>query len=332
MKNSSINFLKAISCMCVVFIHAKFPGPAGSLISALSRFAVMFFFMISGFYSYGEDRDKNHTKTIKKIKKIAALLIISSLFYLIWEGALVCVRSGGHALSSWLLSIFSIDNWIDFILLNRVSVSELLWFLVALIYCYLLWLAVNKLKCEKLIGAISVVILVIGITGQPVFRAFDVPIDSVIFRTAWLYGFPVFALSNRLHYYYHKRQMHIPSLLLVAGVIAGMCAVCAEWFFFGSLEYYIGTVVCTFCMFLFAVQNPDVLSNKAICFIGEKLSMYIYIIHWAVMPLVLKTAALLKFQGTFVFEWLYPIAVFVCSAIVAGFMYKLLDMSERSKN
>ena len=55
-RNLKLNLLKGFACIGVVFIHVTFPGKAGSIISAISGYAVPIFYMIAGYYIYGKDR------------------------------------------------------------------------------------------------------------------------------------------------------------------------------------------------------------------------------------------------------------------------------------
>ena len=48
-KNYTLYFFEGLACLLVVLIHAPFPGTLGIIFSSAGRFAVPFFFMISGF-------------------------------------------------------------------------------------------------------------------------------------------------------------------------------------------------------------------------------------------------------------------------------------------
>ena len=53
--NYCMDFLKGLACIFVVFIHVKFPGDFGQAVQAIARFAVPFFFMVSGYYYFRPD-------------------------------------------------------------------------------------------------------------------------------------------------------------------------------------------------------------------------------------------------------------------------------------
>ena len=51
-KNNTLELIKLFASYMVVFIHVPFHGRFGAAIDALARFAVPFFFLVSGYYSY----------------------------------------------------------------------------------------------------------------------------------------------------------------------------------------------------------------------------------------------------------------------------------------
>ena len=57
MRNKCLDGMKAIAACMVIFIHIDLPGQTGVFIEALSRFAVPFFFMISGYFCYYNGKD-----------------------------------------------------------------------------------------------------------------------------------------------------------------------------------------------------------------------------------------------------------------------------------
>lgn len=49
------NLFKGLACICVVFIHVRFPGIVGDVIWKLSQYAVPTFLMISGYFAIQKD-------------------------------------------------------------------------------------------------------------------------------------------------------------------------------------------------------------------------------------------------------------------------------------
>ena len=73
--NNTLNLLKGLACMGVVFIHVNFPGELGQIVIALSRSAVALFFLISGYYLYWDDPKEIDEKMPKKLKNMGVYIL-----------------------------------------------------------------------------------------------------------------------------------------------------------------------------------------------------------------------------------------------------------------
>ena len=80
-----LNALKIIAAFFVVGIHVHFPGDFGRGFIAVARFAVPFFFMVSGFFSYYENKNAINEKYKRKIRHLATIFGGSFLLYLAYE-------------------------------------------------------------------------------------------------------------------------------------------------------------------------------------------------------------------------------------------------------
>lgn len=311
--------------MCVVFIHTKFPGDMGALIDAFSRTAVAYFFIVSGWFSWYEDREKASEKCRKRLLHTIKLLIISFVLYLVWGGLLELVRGGAGGLCQWLTTVLAPEQWLRFFLLNAVAVAEPLWYLSALIYCYGAWLLISRFRWEHLAGILAAVLLAAALGGQ----VFSIAPLKETARTAWLYGIPVFTLANRWHEAL-ARGMKLSGKTISWMIALSVSLTGLEWHMLGKMEFSAGSILLAFSLFSLAIRQPALFSNKAVCTIGERYSMYVYILHWAVMSIVLKLAAMLKIEGFRLFSWLYPIAVFVLTlamAMIAEYVAKKISVT-----
>lgn len=64
MRNKTLDLIKLLSAYAVIFIHFRMPGIPGAFADALSRFAVPLFFVISGYYAFGNDNKKLKRKAL----------------------------------------------------------------------------------------------------------------------------------------------------------------------------------------------------------------------------------------------------------------------------
>lgn len=95
MRNKCLNFFKGLACIMVIFIHFPFSGFFGSLIHNFAGFAVPLFFLISGYYSYNENREIVMKKLNRKTLHILHLCIVSTLLYLSYT-IISCYIKGGY--------------------------------------------------------------------------------------------------------------------------------------------------------------------------------------------------------------------------------------------
>ena len=75
---NSIDFLNGLACIAVVFIHVKFPTPFDKPVTAFSRFAVPFFFAVSGFF-FSSGETCNLVSTARKLRHAIILGIVATV-------------------------------------------------------------------------------------------------------------------------------------------------------------------------------------------------------------------------------------------------------------
>ena len=72
-QNNCINFIKGCACFGILYMHTSYDFFVSSILTCLFRFAVLIFFMISGYYCFNNDRMLVEQKMPKKIKHILKL-------------------------------------------------------------------------------------------------------------------------------------------------------------------------------------------------------------------------------------------------------------------
>jgi len=137
-KYDSIDFFKGICCIACVFIHYNFPGELGIAVKTVCRIAVPFFFFVSGYFFLNKDNVITKERLKSKINHILKMLFYSGIFY-----AIFCVIGYKVMSKSWTISNFvaqriDLGSITKFFITNDPFVYAHLWFLLALLYCYLL--------------------------------------------------------------------------------------------------------------------------------------------------------------------------------------------------
>lgn len=134
----SFDFVKCIACFCVVFIHCRDQMICGGPIASLCKWAVPFFFVISGYF-FMPPQENRHKYVTRKILHIFKIIVFAAAFYFIWTLIKIRLVDYGFDLSV----LFSKVAIRKFILTNTPFLYTHLWFLFALLYCYIFTLFLN---------------------------------------------------------------------------------------------------------------------------------------------------------------------------------------------
>ncbi|MBQ3426756.1 MAG: acyltransferase [Clostridia bacterium] len=267
--NYCLDFIKGIACICVVFMHCEFPGIMGTAIQSISRFCVPFFFMVSGYFCYYEDKTRAKS-TWLKIKHILMITAVASLFYAIT--AVITAKITGKTLN---VSINQILYWLVFN--NPSIIVSQLWFLFALIYVYIMYAVVERFNLYRLAYImIPILLLIYTVMAQGAHLA-GVSIPNMYYRNFLIEGFPLFMLGHWIHR--NKDRLDISNKTLIVVIAASTLLCVAERFILGR---DFGVNICSFpqvtALFLYAVNNPEK-HEGAVQRLGKDCSMLVYILH-----------------------------------------------------
>lgn len=321
-KNDTLNALKGIGCILVVFIHVQFPGVFGQSVIALSRSAVALFFMISGYFLYRDDMDEMIKKMPVKIVRTAKLTVIAFFIYLVWESAVRFVGTGAEKVLAWYTTeLFTLKSLAQIIFISYDPVVGHLWFLVALLEAYVLVFVLFKLK-HKPNAVIAIIALEIHIVLTAVSNLANWGLEMTIFRSVWFYGLPFLIIG----YWIKSREKDLLRIFdtrfLIVGIFVGAALTLCERFFVGNLQIFNGSIIMMTSAFLLAVKYPSGSIFKGLTVLGEKYSTDIYIYHWIVKELLIKVKDLLNIHQIW-FSWVSPVAAIAVTFIGIWFLSKV---------
>ena len=134
---NSFDAIKAIACIAIIFIHFKMPDPVGDPIKMVARFAVPFFFLVSGFFYLSKDGACPVDVAVRKIKHILKLTFWAVAFYAVYLPTFKNATLKSWDMGAYLAERFTCAKIAKFFLSNDPFVYAHLWFLFALVYCYL---------------------------------------------------------------------------------------------------------------------------------------------------------------------------------------------------
>lgn len=329
-KENNINHtfftIKALACFCVVMIHCAFPTKIGELLLIFSRWAVPFFFMLSGFFSYYENSDILNTKINHRLKKTVKLAIKSFLLYFIVN---ILINYFKGSFNTFLHSISNWKNILKLVLCNWttpfIGVGHI-WFLLADIYVYIIFKFIVKHNKYKLAYLFSIVSL-IGIYLIEVFSlVLGYSFEGIYIRNAFLLGLPLFMLGH----YISKNKNKILSIdkkkiIIVFTLLYSFAFIIETLILKGRFEFYLNNIIFNILMFLIALNYPNI---KIGWEIGKNHSSNIYVIHYLVIIILnlISTQILNK-----IFSYIAPILVFVISLIISIIINKITNIKMESK-
>ena len=285
-KNETLDSCKLLACFFVVTIHVRFPGELGQLCVHLGRFAVPFFFMVSGYFTQATDAGTLVATAKKRARKhlisFLACFLIYLAFHLIDIG-----RTDG--IDDWVRDAVSPFNVFALVVLSwttpYVGVGHL-WFLLALTYVYVLYAIVSQhslLKAAERFSAVSIVLVVAVEAARYYLPGFD--LMSIWYRNAFFLGFPCFMLGNHLG----RSRCPEPSerrgqkpltrsglgmLLVGLGLFLAEVGLRLDGF-----DLYPSSLALAYSSFLFALDHPGARSS-VLSMLGRGYSAKVYAWHY----------------------------------------------------
>lgn len=345
-RNSNIDIVKGIACIAVIIIHYNIPNRyRGVIIKTACRFAVPFFFFVSGYYLLTREGKLDRRSVMRKLRHIFSLLTTASAFYFIYTVLFNMKYARSWNVKAYTLKLMTKGKIVKFFVSNDPFVYSHLWFLLALIYCYLLVLLFcflsRKETCSAAYCLCLSLFLLIGYTCLGEFGKFFIPgsfpisgsdakvmtCNIFIFR-----GFAPFLLGTAVRLYRDKltseRIKPYEWLLLIAGLVISEI----ERYYTREAQMYIGTYLVLFVLIKFSLSNEKRtgIAARTLGYVGRNLSTDVYIYHIAVGKLIQQWTAPLKtrFAHETVFR-LFQMGTVICTVLAVVFVFRWLKTAGR---
>lgn len=338
-RNDYLNYWKGIACFGVVFLHTRFPVDAlDGILQTLCRFAVPLFFMVSGYFCYGEDRGLVEQKLPGKIKRIFWINLGGCFYYFVIQMAIAFLGDSHGSMEDAIERIqilFNKKTIVEWLLFNQDPFVNIMWFTSALLYCYLIFWLVNHFNLYRLSYTLIPVLLTIHLILGNVLVLFSMEKPKIYYRNFLLFGIPFFMLGNWLHKHQdlitEKITVKKCEVLFWLGLLLGV----GEWFLVGRCEMYLGSLVEVISIFLLTLHQPEKKKSSFLTKIGTKYSLFVYIVHISVVVIMERFAGKLFIEGSgayYGYRFVRPFLVFSICVIGAWMFYSLLDMLKKWKN
>lgn len=302
-RNISVDVFRLLAALSVIILHLKFSElPRDLVIGArlLSRWAVPFFFIVSGYYFASQKKELE----LQNIQKTVGRLI---WLFLIWSVIYIPMIINQHDLKT-VFQRFLSPNFIYF-----GSVVHL-WFISSLIMGYIFISFCYQYNMKFFLFISSIGFIILSLISEPYPILTTVFTLESGFASQWL-SVPLLSLG----FYFYKKGFptFYPSLLLV---ITGIALQILESRFiylqYGisayEHEFLLGTIPFTIGMCGIAFSNPKWLRWNTLGKWGQEYSLGIYLIHMLVIYISSKLISMLfpNISETMLFQALFPFLVF----------------------
>jgi surface polysaccharide O-acyltransferase-like enzyme len=289
-RNSWIDVIKFIASFFVVCIHIPLAdGAINVAVNTIARFAVPTFFAISVFYVLQAD-----TATVKRrLLKTLQLYLIASAIYHARFIISRFIKQGITGIVNYFIDVFlNVENIKNFFIFNIPFSSLHLWYLLAMIYVYLIWLLIIKFSLnDKIIMLIGAITLLVNLVCGELLSVFDIFLDCVLIRNFAFTGLPFFILGYLLRKYNHLFEKIKPIHLILAIAIGNFEELLSR-LLIGHNEVYIGSVLCCFSIILLAEKLKTIkVSDKFLVIFRSSTDIYIF--HVLFSGFLLSFASLL---------------------------------------
>lgn len=327
-QNECLNFLKGIACILIVYMHMGFPEPVGSVINVIAKMSVQLFFIISGYFAWSSSNEKALSKMPAKLKHTVAMIGWAVLFSTLYHIVTASLQNGLiEAVRSWL-GVFDLKNTLKFVALTATSHIPgwgVLWFLFSLLYCYVAYTVVLKLKWIKLAYGMIVPILLFHLGVRYLLVLSGVSFGGVYFQNWLLNGIPFFFLGHWIHAHHDQLVKRCKDRSLLIVCVGGIVLANIEAQIVGYMSFYFGTILQVISLFIFALRNPEKKVCGWLAEIGEKDCFFVYIAHPIVGGVINMLAGGLK--ETVLYPYLFAAVV----AVVCVVLSRCVDRSKFRK-
>lgn len=302
-RNTTLDVLKGIAALFVIWIHEQFPGITGQLINRIGAFAVPVFFMVSGFFAWSASREKV-ARSIRHILTLIAITYgLNLLRVLLFRGAAAAVEA--------LAGAFAPKTLLLWIVLNITPISGVAWFLFALLYCYILHWMFHRWMKDRRIFLLIPVCMAVGL-------AVKLLLPSVGTNNAWFCGIPCYLLG-RLFREERERLARIPASRFFLGGLTGLVLLSVS-VFTAELIAYPGAFLLASSLFCLCVRFPGV-RGGLLERIGSTYAFFVYVGH-ALMIHIFN--AILPVGDSILLAWVRPVLLAAATIGCAALWYDVI--------
>ena len=195
-------------------------------------------------------------------------------------------------------------------------------------WSYVALYVINKFDLYKVSYKLTPIVLIFHVVFRTCVKSFEW-YDVIFFRNFIVYGLPFVMIGNYIHRNKERLCKKISNRNCLYFTIFGLVLTIIEYLLARqALDFYIGTIIMSCAMFLYAIKNPKEKINSILCMIGDRLSMYIYILHMIAIDISSQFGSLLNIDF---YDWMKPIVAILVSIALAYLCRFILTLKNRKE-
>lgn len=319
-------------------------GTFGLYVYSAARFAVPFFFVLSGYTLFPHLDTPAFTQKIKKrLTRNAIVTAVAAAVYILADA--IWARINGAGFFSTLNGYLNLNKIVKFLLFNDFSLSYSgsqavhLWFMFALLYSYAALLILNKLLTQKNIkyfaaggAALMIAFGAFGVafTVNPQYLYYpDYSLSYIFLQESWLTrALPYIAIGMFLGGFLNKKKFVLENKKPLIIALVFVCvtayfgiAMLTSYIFSCAYKSTLPIAVGIGLLFLYS-KRDGVKESNPMAKLGKYLSLDVYIWHMLLVKIFsVLTQNAHAFTDTRYFTYLRPLIIMAASIIFALCLY-----------
>ena len=325
-RNGIIDFWKYIAAIGVILVHIPLPGACGVIMNAVGVCGVGFFYIITGYACWGTDKELMCRKILKRLKRNGIITVITlavyfsfSYFYLTHNHSIYLLKSALRHPATYFRMIFLGDF--------ELIYGTPLWFMIALLYCYIIFYVIVRFDLKKLVYIMTIPLLVLRIVVDTYVNSY--PVSWHLSGNLLVGALPMVCLGYVIADQ-KERLKEIKNWKLI------LCSILSTLAMFVTVLFYIGRwnisqpfkILCAASIFVYGINNPD----RHICKLIEKCArqdtLLIYLSHFLII--ILLTDLIHVYHITIKnISWTLPLLVILNTLIFSRLVSVLINLFKR---
>ena len=320
-RNSLIDLFRFVCAFLVVLIHFQLPGDVfKGVIFPITRMAVPFFFMVSGYCLADENMERMKQRMNKQIRNIFRLFAGAFVAFFVFRFILIAVQNPSGA-QNFLSALWNWDCWYRLIAVSDTSGFPVghLWYLPALLSSIVaVRLALEYHEPPKMywVAAILGLLLVPLLIWNRSPHGANAPL--VLLRNGLFTGFPCLMAGVWIKCNTRRILKWPRKLVIILPIVFALLTVGERWLIYAllgisSLTTFFNGLLLAASMIVLSIHFPEAGARTPFPKWGAKYSLMIYICHMGFIDVMNVVAKLWGIQSESWYRWSGPFILLLLS-------------------